>query len=120
MAVVHIGTIKLDHAPHLLHQGSSGSLNAQRLNDVWQVVAHSTSVVHTRKAHDLLKVDTLSIQHPFILLEVALAVLWPHHQATDIPDGHLLDTLNALQLDLAQHAALNLLQERVVTLVRRV
>ena len=68
----------------------------------------------------LLEIDALSVQHPFVLLEVALAILWPHDEAADIPDGHLLDARDALQLDLAQHAALDLLEKSIIALVRRV
>ena len=53
VAVVDVRAIELNHTPHLLHQGPSSCLNAQGLDDVWQVVAHSTGVVHSREAHHL-------------------------------------------------------------------
>ena len=74
MAIVHVGAIKLNDAPYFLHQGSSGSLDAQRLDDVRQVVAHCARVIHTRKAHDLCAACRLQMGNCWLSIEASLCV----------------------------------------------
>ena len=94
-----------------LSSAPSPGLDAQHVNHLDQVVADRARRVHIRVAEHLEQVDPLGVEHPLRLLGVAALRRRVGHEALGLADEDLFDVGHALERDLGEQRALDLLEK---------
>ena len=105
--VIHIRSVKLNHAAQLSQQSRSRRLDAEQLERLHQIICQAPREVDALVAHHLRHVHTLGVEHPLILVVVPV---YRVHNLLRLPQKHLLDVLHAAQRHVHQ-AGLHPLQE---------
>mmetsp|Transcript_45590 Transcript_45590/g.122920 ORF Transcript_45590/g.122920 Transcript_45590/m.122920 type:complete len:564 (-) Transcript_45590:807-2498(-) len=110
VTVIHVGAVERDHHPDVEQQRLARGLDAEHLQDLYDVVALKAREVHLWELHHLLEVDTVRIQHPLLAaLELTLALVVTGDGVLAHED--FLDAMYPLQRHLLQDVAFDAPQE---------